>query len=207
MENTIGVAPESGANGQKSGKFSLIAGILGLVVIAISIVCGCLGGLTAGHGEGFGVFEFFNFSAGSSWDTLIKLMGTTTGPDLGTLLRYVLATVSVVGMLIALLVVLIRGIVTFVRGTKSKDFSKACGSAYGAYAAFLFTQVAILALYAGEPMGYRLNAGAIAGAVIGGAMVGAMIVLRFLPVAKETFADKTTLLHFILTACGMLCTV
>ncbi len=207
MKHNIRVASESDANEQKGGKFSLIAGILGLAVIAISIVCGCLGGLTAGQGEGFGVFEFFNFSAGSTWDALIKLMGTKTGPDLGTLLRYILAIICVAGMLIALLVMLIRGIVMFVRGMKSKDFGKACGSAFGAYAAFLFAQVAILALYSGDPANYRLNAGSIAGAVIGGAMIGAMIVLRFLPVAKQTFADKKTLLHFILTACGTLCTV
>lgn len=206
MENNTVAEPESGAT-QKKGMLPLIGAILALAVIAISILCGCLGGLVPSQkllGGNMGVFEFFNFGKGSVWDSLIARMKTTTGPDMGTLVQYVLGTISVAVMLILLLAMLIRGIIMFVRGLKSGDFRKTYGSAYGAYAAFLGTQVAILSFFAGE---YGLNAAAIAGAVIGGLLIGATIVLRFLPSAKDVFADNKKVLHFILTACGTVCTV
>ncbi len=206
MQNEQTALYEGGAERKNGGKLSLIAGIVALAVIALSILFTCLGGLTSPMAD-LGIFEFFNFGEGSVWDSLIALMGTEAGPNLGTLLQYILATVTVAATLIVLLVMLIRGIVMFVRGTKTGDFGKACGSAYGAYAAFLGGQVAILALFAGDPINYGLNAAAIAGAVICGVAVGATIVLRLLPSAKDVFADQKKMLHFILTACGMVCTV
>lgn len=217
MENDQAVLPEDGATQKSAGKLPLIGVLIGFAVIAVSIICTCLGGLVATKetfGEDMetafgdmGIFEFFNFGKGSTWDTLITLMKFPLELQLGTLLQYMLGAFTVAFTLICLFAMLIRSIVMLSRGMKTGDFGKAYGSAYGAYAAFLGGQLAILALFAGDPQNYKLNTAAIAGAVIGGVLICVTVALRFLPSAKKVFLDEKALLRFILAACGTACVV
>ena len=131
-------------NGTKRQTLPRIAAILGLGVVAISLLCACLGGVQA-EGIKIGTFEFFRFGSGSTWNTLIKTIGEKVENALyfSTFIQYTLGLLASAAMSVTLLVMLILSIVAFVRGWNTGELGKACKSAYGAYAAFLGGQVAI----------------------------------------------------------------
>lgn len=184
----------------KGRLFPLIAAILGLGVVLISVICACLGGVKA-EGVKIGTFEFFNFGSQSTWHMLITMLKEKVGSAVyySTFIQYVLGLLIVVAMLVTLLVMVILAAVRFFRGWKTGDFGKACKSAYGAYAAFLGGQVAILSLFSGT----GLNPAATVGAVLAGLMVGAMVALQLVTEGKQTFSGKKSLTHFILVLCEM----
>lgn len=180
-----------------------IAACLGLGVVVISVLCACLGGVRA-EGVKIGTFEFLNFGSGSTWNAMITMIREKAEdrpdwPFLSTFIQYSLGSLAVAAMLVTLFVMLILSVVAFVRGWKTGEFGKVCKSAYGAYAAFLGGQVAILSLFSEK----RLNTAALVGAVLAGLMVCAMIVLRLVVQGKQTFTEQKSCVHVVLVMCEM----
>lgn len=205
MENNQAALPEDGATQKSEGKLSLIRGIVGLIVVAVSILCTCLGGLSGKDLDPVKFLGCLKFGAGSDWE-ILKLMKDLTGNSF-LLMKNVWGLIILAVVLIFQLVMFILAIVRFARATKTGQYQKVFGNACGAYLAFLGGQVALLSVYVTAAEKYSLNAAAIAGAVIGGAGIAAMLVLKYLEDGFGAFTDKKTLLHLILTLCTFACAV
>ena len=206
MENNQAALNEGGAQPQgKNKKMSLIGGIIGIVVIMLSLLFTGLGGIIGSNGRHITPADFVNFKLGSDWYFIIH---STEIANMGeTLFRTVVGLASTLVVLIFSFVMFIIGVVRLSRGVKAGDCSKGFGNACGAYFAFVCGKAATLAASVTNTAKYTLDTLVIVGIVLGALGIAAMIVLRYLDTGFGFFTDKNTLVHYILRAATFVCTV